>query len=880
MESSLFRFIVRYSARQQLMVLALTVASFPALYGALELPKRIINDAIQGQHPPPALGEFAPTQTQWLFILSGAFLGLVLLNGAFKLAINTAKGKLGERMLRRLRYELYVRILRFPPSRFRKTSSGELIPMITAEVEPLGGFIGDALAVPAFQGGSLLVYLAFIFVQDPVLGLAAVALYPFQGWLIPRLQRRVNQLGKQRVRAMRGLADRIDDTVAGVRETHIHAAGAWRRADIAGRLGDIYDIRMEIYQRKFFIKFLNNFINQLTPFFFYSIGGWLTIRGQLSFGALVAVLAAYKDLASPWKELLDWYQQKEDARVKYEQVVEQFNPPDLLDPALAGVDRDQPDPPPPRLSGTLTLSSVSLDDDGGAPLLERVSCAIPLDRHTAIIGEGGGKSELAQIIARVQFPTAGQIRLGEMDYLRAPETVIGRRVAYVGPAAHVFTGSLRDNLVYGLLRPPAEADPPDPRRRRRFAEARLAGNPPLDLSGNWVDHAAAGCADPAALGARLLETLRAVDLDSDLYAMGLKRSVDPDQRPDIAARALAARTRMAERLTEPGLARLVERFDPDQYNYNATVAENLLFGAPVGDVFAPAAIAASPYIRHVLDRLDLTDGFIDTGRRAAAAMVEIFAGLEPGHAYFERFSFIDFAELPEYQAILERADKAGPGGLGPADRDRLLAIPFRLIPARHRLGLLDAAGAARLVAARHYFAAHLPAELRDAVAFFEPGRYNAAASIQDNILFGKLAHGQPQGEVRVNALLAEVVDGLNLRDLIVEAALDEPAGVNGARLTATQRQKIALARALVKDPDLLVLDDAINALDQNGRNRVMAGLRRLARGLVCAATDPTMAAAADLTLVMEGARLARQGQPTHITESHAGPAGGKDHESG
>ena len=46
-------------------------------------------------------------------------------------------------MLRRLRYELYARVIRFPLPRFRKVSQGEIIPMITAEVEPLGGFIGD-----------------------------------------------------------------------------------------------------------------------------------------------------------------------------------------------------------------------------------------------------------------------------------------------------------------------------------------------------------------------------------------------------------------------------------------------------------------------------------------------------------------------------------------------------------------------------------------------------------------------------------------------------------------------------------------------------------------------------------------------------------------
>ena len=53
--------------------------------------------------------------------------------------------------------------------------------MVTAEVEPLGGFIGDAFALPVIQGGTLLTIVAFMFIQDPILGVAAIALYPVQG---------------------------------------------------------------------------------------------------------------------------------------------------------------------------------------------------------------------------------------------------------------------------------------------------------------------------------------------------------------------------------------------------------------------------------------------------------------------------------------------------------------------------------------------------------------------------------------------------------------------------------------------------------------------------------------------------------------------------
>src|SRR5206468_5998680 len=98
----------------------------------------------------------------------------------------------------------------------------------------------------------------------------------------------------------------------------------YERAEISARLGRIFRIRFELYQRKFMVKFLNNFLAQVTPFLFYTLGGYLVIAGRLDIGALVAVIAAYKDLPAPVKELIDWDQQRMDVEIKYNQVVEQF----------------------------------------------------------------------------------------------------------------------------------------------------------------------------------------------------------------------------------------------------------------------------------------------------------------------------------------------------------------------------------------------------------------------------------------------------------------------------------------------------------------------------------------------------------------------------
>ncbi len=115
---------------------------------------------------------------------------------------------------------------------------------------------------------------------------------------------------------------------------HAYDTSNYERADIARRLGHIYKIRYELYQWKFLVKFLNNFLSQLTPFLFYSIGGYFALRGSLDVGQLVAVNNAYKDLPGPLKELIDWDQSRQDVQVKYEQVLEQFEHGQLVDPAL------------------------------------------------------------------------------------------------------------------------------------------------------------------------------------------------------------------------------------------------------------------------------------------------------------------------------------------------------------------------------------------------------------------------------------------------------------------------------------------------------------------------------------------------------------------
>ncbi|MBL8674133.1 MAG: ATP-binding cassette domain-containing protein [Rhodospirillales bacterium] len=894
MEKNLFRYIWRHSRSEQLVILGLVVLAQVFYFASLNIPKSIVNDGIEGkafrnaaQVPflridlpvPSFIAESGwirvfdgLTLSQWPYLvaMSLLFLFMVTVNGLFKKTINTQKGRMGERMLRRLRYTLYDRILLFPNAHFRKVKAAELSSMVKDEVEPLGGFIGDAYIQPAFLGGQALTALLFIILQSFWLGLIVISVLAVQAFIIPRLRKRILALGKRRQLTARQLAGRIAETVDGVHEVRTNATSNYERADIAQRLGEIFTIRFELYQRKFTAKFLNNLLAQTTPFMIYLIGGYSVLFGDMQVGAVVGVLLAYKDLPGPVKELIDWDQQRQDIQQKYEQVVEQFEPEGMLPAELQAT----PDGPVAPLTGEIELAGVSVVEESGAKTLDGVTLAFPVGAKVALLGAGGsGKETVAQLLARLSAPTTGDVRVGGASLRTLPESTTGARIGYVGQDVYLFPVSVRDNLLYGLKRRPAPityADDLAAARAAFVAESRRAGNPIDDPQADWIDYDAAGATGPADIDARVAAALRVVELEEDVYQFGLRGTIDPATRPAVVEAILKARAELHARLEAPGFAALVEPFDRDRYNRNMSVAENLLFGTPVGRTFDPDNIGADPYMREVLRREGLEAPLTAMGVKIAETMVELFADLPPGNPFFEQFSFIAAEDLPVFRTLLSRLAGRGVADLDAADRARFAALPFRYIEARHRLGLIDDAMQERLLAARRAFADTLPADLAGAIELYDDTRYNGAATLQDNILFGRVVYGQAQGPQRVGKLIAEVLEGLGLRGAVVEVGLDYNVGVAGKRLSVVQRQKAGLARALVKRPDLLVLNEATAVFDGATQQRVLeAVLAASAGGVVCALSRAALADRFDNAVVMAGGRIVARGTAAELADDKA-----------
>ena len=829
MDKSVFRFIWRYSKWDQLRIVAIVLLSLPFYFLSLDLPKTIVNEAIQGEgfadgatrtsfsfvtpsgwwgESVTLFGGIELDRVSFLIWMSFAFLALVIVNGLFKLVINTTKGRMGERMLRRLRFMLFDRILRFPFAHFRKVKAPELATMIKDEIEPLGGFIGDAYVQPVFLGGQTLTAMAFIITQNLWLGLLAGAIAIAQALLIPKLRAPLLKLGRERQLTARDLAGRIGEAVDGIEQILVNDTARFERANMAARLGRIFSIRFQLYQKKFSVKFVNNMLSQLTPFLFFLIGGLLAINGKLDVGQLVAVIVAYKDLPGPMKELIDWDQRRQDTQIKYEQVVSQFAPSGLAEPVQAETHEGE-------LQGPLTLSNLTVAEDGEPPMLNRVSATFDLTESVAMVGVGS--SRLIEAVARLRVPKSGLVQFGDTSLFSLSNAAVGRNIAYLGPRIYLHGPSLFDTMAYTLKRQPGEGT------NRDTIEARRTGNAEDDPESDWIDYATAGVLDRRELREVMLHTLSVVEMEDDLFRWGLRQPVNTEvlETHDI----LRARSIIAARIEDQGLNEMVERFDPERYCENATIGENLRFGAAKHPDFSDDVLYKNRQLRTVLRDLGLSDRFVEIGRGIGATLLEIFADISPDNPLIEQFSFVDASELPKVKAALERNAETQD------DRGRFFNLALSYVEVLHRLDVLDDALKNQIVEARHAFQKKIGKTSREKIAFYDSKTPTEGAPLIDDLLFGRVSFGVSQSNEQVEALVYSALDAERILPVVLEAGLEHDIGPAGKQLSPSQQQRIGLARALLRRPQILLLNEPFVTVEEMLARRILTRTVALRKGM-------------------------------------------------
>ncbi len=124
----------------------------------------------------------------------------------------------------------------------------------------------------------------------------------------------------------------------------------------------------------------------------------------------------------------------------------------------------------------------------------------------------------------------------------------------------------------------------------------------------------------------------------------------------------------------------------------------------------------------------------------------------------------------------------------------------------------------------------------------------------------------------IRRAIDEAITAAGLREYVIELGLTADVGNAGGRLSSIQRRKPVTARALMKDPDLLVVDEALGPLDFNARSQIIKNVCEFmsGRGVLWVRETPALAREFEDVIVMGSGRILEQGK-SQALQQQGGP---------
>ncbi|WP_370944386.1 ABC transporter ATP-binding protein [Amycolatopsis sp. cg5] len=353
--------------------------------------------------------------------------------------------RVGETVLYALRVRSYAHLQRLGLDYFERELSGKIMTRMTTDVDALSTFLQTGLSTAVVSALTLLGISAALLITDVSLALYALAVLPILGVATVLFRRSASAAyteARERVSVVN--AD-MQENVSGVRVAQAYSREERSAEDFASR-SDAYRrsrLRAQRYIATYFpfVSMLSGVAEAVV----LVAGANRVAAGSLSAGVLLAFLLYLKLYFTPIEELSSVFDGYQQARVGLARIGDLLRTPTSVPPAT------DPVPVPAKLHGEVTLDSVDFSYAGTETLaLSDITMHVAPGETVALVGAtGAGKSTAVKLVARFYDATSGTVRIDGVDVRDYDLTALRNRLGVVPQEAHLFSGTVADNVRYG-----------------------------------------------------------------------------------------------------------------------------------------------------------------------------------------------------------------------------------------------------------------------------------------------------------------------------------------------------------------------------------------------------------------------------------------------
>ncbi|HEY1762178.1 MAG TPA: ABC transporter ATP-binding protein [Acidimicrobiales bacterium] len=348
---------------------------------------------------------------------------------------------LGETVFAQLREEFLQSVLALPLGDVERAGTGDLLSRTTNDMESLSRTV--RFAVPEWLVALLQAVLTMgaMLLVSPLASLASLVSLPVL-FFSTRYYLRYATPGYRRERmSYAAMSGSIAETAEGARTIDAHRLGPRQ----VTRIED--NVRESFYSEMYTLLMRMIWFPTVEGSFAVAVAvtlawsGWLAINGHVSIGAATTVTLYVVQINDPLDRIVSWLDEIQIGQTALARLV-----------GVSVVRDDRPTSGPEPTNETITLDNVRYAYRAGHDVLNGVSLVVRPGERIAIVGpSGAGKSTIGRLIAGIDAPRSGSVRVGDVEVAQMPLDNLRRHVALVTQEHHIFIGTVRDNLA--LARP-------------------------------------------------------------------------------------------------------------------------------------------------------------------------------------------------------------------------------------------------------------------------------------------------------------------------------------------------------------------------------------------------------------------------------------------
>ena len=280
---------------------------------------------------------------------------------------------------------------------------------------------------------------------NPWLSLIVLCYVPFMIFFAAKARGRMNKAFDESRKKVAALNAEIESSVSGVRVTKAYNAEETETQKFDEVNGQFKRARSESYRA------MGGFQAGMSAFndFLYLIalvsGGLLFYFGQITGPDFTAFILYITMLLTPIRTLVSLFEQIQDGLTGFKRFCELMDTPSEYEPE---------NPVRADMDGDVVFENVKFGykskEEGGAEVLKGVSFCVKKGKTVALVGaSGGGKTTICNLLPRFYVRDSGKITIGGVDINDVSAATLREKIAFVAQDVFLFSGSIRDNILYG-----------------------------------------------------------------------------------------------------------------------------------------------------------------------------------------------------------------------------------------------------------------------------------------------------------------------------------------------------------------------------------------------------------------------------------------------